>query len=162
MLGPCNANIHACTRPGMRERSAGAVVFTRDGDERRFLLLYNQGRWDFAKGGIEKGETEEDTCVREVREESGLSRLKFVPGFRLMIQYYYRRGGETVHKSVVFFLARSNEVDVRVSDEHQGFAWFRYEDAVRMATYDNSKRVLKAANRFLRKQGRGGQTELTA
>ena len=46
-----------------------------------YLLLQNAGRWDFAKGGMEKGESELETVVREVREETGLQTIRIVAGF---------------------------------------------------------------------------------
>jgi len=54
----------------MEERSAGAVVYRRTSRGRIFLLLQNAGRWDFPKGRVEKGETEAQTVLREVEEET--------------------------------------------------------------------------------------------
>jgi 8-oxo-dGTP pyrophosphatase MutT (NUDIX family) len=138
----------------MEERSAGAVVFREDGSEgRRYLLLFNAGRWDFPKGNREEGETEIQTVLREVGEETGLTHLSVIPGFRRVIEYYYRRDGKNVHKRVVYILASTKEGDVKISTEHQGFGWFPFAEAVRRATYENSKNTLAEAERFVRKLG---------
>jgi 8-oxo-dGTP pyrophosphatase MutT (NUDIX family) len=133
----------------MEERSAGAVVFFEDGGPRDYLLLQNAGRWDFPKGNMEKGETVLQTVLREVREETALAELVMVPGFRHVIEYYYRRGGRLIHKRVVYLLARTYVKDVTISQEHQGFGWFGYEDALTRASYDNSKMTLSEAERFV-------------
>lgn len=134
----------------MEERSAGAVVFRGAGDRRLYLLLQNAGRWDFPKGGIEKGESELETVMREVAEETGLKDIRVLPGFRKVIEYFYRRDGKNVHKQVVYFVAETNDERVHISIEHQGFGWFPYHEALERASYDNSKVTLAEAERFLR------------
>ncbi|MCX6798480.1 MAG: NUDIX domain-containing protein, partial [Candidatus Diapherotrites archaeon] len=65
------------------ELSIGAVLFKRDSREPLFLLLhYAAGHWDFPKGHVEKGETERETLLREVREETGLIDVQLLQGFR--------------------------------------------------------------------------------
>ncbi len=135
---------------GMEERSAGAVLYRETDKGRLYLLLQNGGRWDFPKGGVEKGESELQTVMREVFEETGLKDLYIVPGFRKVIEYFYRREGKNIHKQVVYRLAVTKEKDVRISFEHQGFGWFPYSEALAQASYDNSKVTLKDAEEFIR------------
>lgn len=116
---------------------------------REYLLLLNAGRWDFPKGGVEKGENELQTVMREVREETGLKSPTIVPGFRRVIEYFYRRDNKNVHKQVVYLLARTTDNKVRISFEHQGFGWFPYEAAFKKASYDNSKKTLEGAEEFV-------------
>jgi bis(5'-nucleosidyl)-tetraphosphatase len=134
----------------MEEKSAGAVVFRESGKGRLYLLLQNQGRWDFPKGGVEKGEKELDTVLREVKEETGLSRVTIVPGFRRVIEYFYRRDNKNIHKQVVYLLASTADPKVKISSEHQGFGWFTHHDALEKASYDNSKKILTEAENLIR------------
>lgn len=134
----------------MEERSAGAVVYRNTPGGRMYLLLQNAGRWDFPKGGVEKGESELQTVLREVQEETGLNDIKIVPGFRKVIEYFYRRDGKNVHKQVVYLLASTSSESVKISFEHQGYAWFPYQDAVKRASYNNSKATMTEAERFIR------------
>ena len=115
-----------------------------------YLLLQNAGRWDFAKGGIEKGESELQTVIREVKEETGLHSNRKVPGFRKVNEYFYRREGKNIHKQVVYLLASTAEERVKISFEHQGFGWFSFEEARERASYGNSKLTLAEAEKFLR------------
>jgi bis(5'-nucleosidyl)-tetraphosphatase len=134
----------------MEERSAGAVVYRETPQGRMYLLLRNAGRWDFPKGGVEKGESELQTVLREVEEETGLKDLKIVPGFRKAIEYFYRRDGKNVHKQVAYHLASTRTDGVKISFEHQGFGWFRYREALERASYENSKVTLAEAERYIR------------
>ena len=134
----------------MEERSAGAVVFRDTPGGRRYLLLQNAGRWDFPKGNIEDGESELQTVLREVGEETGLKVVSILQGFRRVVEYFYRRDGKNVHKQVVYLLARTEDGQVRISFEHQSFGWFPFSEAVDRASYDNSKKTLLRADKFLR------------
>ena len=135
----------------MEERSAGAVIFRGSSKESRsYLLLLNASHWDFPKGNREAGESELQTVLREVAEETGLTGISVIPGFRRAIEYYYRREGKNVHKQVVYLLARTEAGDVRISDEHQGSGWFRYDEAVQRASFDNSKATLVEAEEYLK------------
>lgn len=125
-------------------------MFREGGDRRMYLLLQNAGRWDFPKGGVEKGESELQTVVREVKEETGLQAIRIVPGFRKVIEYFYRRDGKNVHKQVVYLLASTEEEKVKLSFEHQGFGWFSYAEALQRASYQNSKMTLTEAEKFLK------------
>ncbi len=133
----------------MEERSAGAVVFRESDGGRMYLLLQNAGRWDFPKGGVEKGESELQTVLREVKEETGLNDVKIVHGFRKVIEYFYRRNGKNVHKQVVYLLAATDDEKVKISVEHQGYGWFEYREALDKASYDNSKVTLAEAEKFV-------------
>ncbi|MDE1857892.1 MAG: NUDIX domain-containing protein [Thaumarchaeota archaeon] len=133
----------------MEEHSAGAVVYRETPGGRMYLLLQNAGRWDFPKGGVEEGESEMDTVVREVQEETGLKDLKFLPGFRKVIEYFYRRSGKNVHKQVVYLLASTSNHTVKISFEHQGYGWFSFREAVKKASYENSKVTMTEAERFV-------------
>ena len=138
----------------MKETSSGAIIFRiyGKGSEPKYLLLhYGTKHWDFVKGHIEGKETEEETLRREAEEESGLTDLKIIPGFREKISYFYSRKGKTVPKDVIFFLAQTNaaEKSIKLSFEHSGYDWLEFDEAVKKVTYDSSKNVLKKANRFL-------------
>lgn len=132
------------------EKSCGIVVFSEDGGARRYLILhYEEGHWDLPKGHVEEGEAEEETARRETFEETGISGLEFVPGFRKTITYSFKRKGRMVPKEVVFFLAKTEAKEVHLSDEHRGYAWLPYLQAAEKVTYENARLVLwEAENRL--------------
>jgi 8-oxo-dGTP pyrophosphatase MutT (NUDIX family) len=134
-----------------KEISSGAVIFKRDGEIKYLLLHYESGHWDFPRGGIEAGESEEETAVRETKEETGISDLIFLPGFREKIFWFYKKEGKTIYKEAIFRLAETKTADVKISFEHIGFEWLPYKEALEQLTYDNSKKILEKARDFLGK-----------
>ena len=147
------------------ERSAGAVIFRESKQGREYLLLHHQpmehtrgsrpvsaGHWSFPKGHVEKGETTEETVRREVKEETGITKLEFIPDFKKTIRYFVNYDGQKRLKFVAFFLAKTSEKKIIISFEHQGFAWLSYEQAIITAMYPSDKQVLEAAETFIAKQ----------
>ena len=135
------------------EKSCGAVVFSMIPDLKFLLLQYDAGHWDFVKGNVEKFESEKDTVVRELKEETSIVNAAFIDGFRERISYYYKRQGVTIFKEVVFFLMESNTNEVSLSFEHVGFDWLDYNDALSRLTFKNAKNVLQKAYVFMQKKG---------
>ena len=132
------------------EKSAGIVLFRNDSDKNEFLLLnYPQGHWDFVKGKIEKNETLHEAALRETREETGISNIEFFDGFEESVEYDFRFKKEDIHKKVIFFLAKTNEKNIKLSHEHNDYIWLEYDDALKKTTFENAKSVLSKANEFL-------------
>ncbi len=135
----------------LSEKSCGAVVYLRKGSEILYLLLhYEAGHWDFVKGNVEANETEKETVVRELREETGITDAKFLDGFKERIEYYYRRQGDTVRKEVIFYLMETSTESITISFEHIGSTWLDYQHAMEKLTFKNAKEVLKKADVFLK------------
>jgi bis(5'-nucleosidyl)-tetraphosphatase len=136
------------------EKSCGAVVFINTNTEVNYLLMhYEAGHWDFVKGNVEPNETEKDTVVRELREETGIVDAQFIEGFRQNIDYFYKRQGATIYKEVVFFLMKTHTAKVELSYEHIGSDWSPYQRAMEKLTFKNAKDVLTKANEFLKTKG---------
>jgi len=135
----------------MREqKSAGIVLFRNDSDKNEFLLLnYPQGHWDFVKGKIEQNETSHETALRESKEETGITNIEFVDGFEESVEYDFRFKKENILKKVIFFLAKTNEKNIKLSHEHNDYLWLEYNDALKKTTFENAKNVLTKANEFL-------------
>jgi len=135
----------------MREqKSAGIVLFRNDSDKNEFLLLnYPQGHWDFVKGKIEQNETSHETALRETKEETGITNIEFVDSFEESVEYDFRFKKEDIHKKVIFFLAKTNEKNIKLSHEHNDYLWLEYNDALKKTTFENAKNVLTKANEFL-------------
>jgi 8-oxo-dGTP pyrophosphatase MutT (NUDIX family) len=139
----------------LREKSCGAVIYLKKDETVNYLLLqYEAGHWDFVKGNVEPNETEKETVIRELGEETGITQAKFIEGFKETIEYYYRRQGDTVHKEVVFYLMESQTEKVEISFEHIGYIWLDYARAMEKLTFKNAKDILQKVNEFLKKQGK--------
>jgi len=138
----------------LNEKSAGAIIFRKKDSEIYYLLLhakYKTDYWEFPKGLIEKNEDLESTVRREIFEECGLKDIKFINGFKESINYFYRRGDKLIMKEVIYFLVESLENNVRISPEHVGYEWVKYEEAIPRLK-ENLRKVLTKAKDFLVKQ----------
>lgn len=132
-------------------KSCGVLVFRKE-PELGFLVLRQSYRYDLPKGHVEDGEDELDCALRELVEETALSRdvVRIEPGFRFATTYYprYRKlGGQTVEKTVVIFLGWLLEDRPVVVTEHASHEWVRYPPPYRLAnaTIDGA---LAQAERF--------------
>lgn len=130
----------------MQEKSAGAVIFH---GKDYLLLLYGAGHWDFAKGHIEKGESETDALRREIAEETGLTDIRIIDGFMEKISYFFRSKDRVVKKEVIFYLVESGSRSVRISREHDDFVWLPFDKAVEKVSYKNAKDILRKAHAWL-------------
>jgi 8-oxo-dGTP pyrophosphatase MutT (NUDIX family) len=146
------------------ERSAGFLIFYRrpgvapPGDL-RFLLLDYGRHWDFAKGHVDAGESDLDAAVRELREETGIREFRVVPDFQQEIVYFFRSARHgLIRKTVVFFLAEVPKPDVILSEEHVGYDFLPYEQAVKRATFAAGKELLRAAHDRLIQEGSAAAT----
>ena len=142
-----------------REKSCGAVVVLTNTEPKYLLLQYDAGHWDFVKGNVELNESEKDTVIRELQEETGIVEARFLDGFREKIEYFYRRQGTTIHKEVIFFLIETHTETVTLSFEHVGYAWLSYQDAMERLTFKNAKDVLRKAHKLLKERGVIGSSD---
>jgi len=148
-------------RPSL-ETSVGVVLYFMRGRDPQFLLLrYPHGHWDFVKGHKEKGETDAETLLREVEEETTIQNVTILKDFRHEVRYRYTAKGSEkekrqnkgrglyVYKKVIYYVAEAHEARVELSDEHIDWSWISYEDALRMITHVNSRNILKNAHRHI-------------
>ena len=133
-----------------QEKSCGAVVFRKNSKVEYLLLHYEAGHWDFVKGNVEPNESEKDTAMRELKEETGILEAHFIEDFRDTINYFYKRGGKTIYKEVIFFLIQTKDSRVKLSSEHIGYEWLDYQEALERLTFKNAKKVLQKAHEFLK------------
>ena len=131
------------------EKSCGAVVFTRINGEIKYLIIRNlMGIYGFPKGHVEKGESEVQTALREVREEVGLT-VELIEGFRCEDEHLIPRR-KNVMKHIVYFLGEYCNQDFTYQREELSDALLLdYESAMKLFQFESSKRILTEANNFL-------------
>lgn len=131
--------------------SCGGVVIFRG----KILLLYKNFRnryegWVLPKGTIEKGETYQETALREVKEETGVNaRINEYVG---KSEYSFSIPGDVVEKEVHWFLMASDSYYSRPQREeyfyHSGY--YKYIEAYHLLKFPNEKMILeKAYNKYL-------------
>jgi 8-oxo-dGTP pyrophosphatase MutT (NUDIX family) len=143
--------LETATKSGTR-KSCGAVIYRRRFRRPEFLVvLHENGRhWGFPKGHADSGETEMETAVREINEETGLH-VTFREDFYERV--YFLTPKER-RKEVVFFLSRVGRQHVQVDpSEIREFRWLSYWESRERLTYETSKLVLDKAYDYLRERG---------
>jgi len=112
--------------------SAGVVVVRYFDGEPKFLLLRAFNYWDFPKGLLDPGEEPLAAAIREVEEETGLTKLDFRWGhdFRETEPY----GSKP--KIARYYIAESKEGEAHLPvspelgrPEHEEFRWMGYDEA---------------------------------
>ena len=115
-------------------------------------MQYEAGHWDFPRGGMEKGETEKETARREILEETGITDIAFIDGFREKTFWFYKKEGKTFYKEAIFYLAKTESFEVKISPEHVAFKWLNFNEAIEQVTFDNTRKILKKTQDFLDKK----------
>lgn len=134
----------------MKEKSCGCVIFAQNGDTTEVLLTQNKKgqHWSFPKGHVEKDETELQTAVREVREETGLDVVPY-SGFSIANQY---RSAARTSKTVIYFVAQvPRDSALKLQEEEVSAAkWVQADTAAHHITHVNDTKILKDALKYYR------------
>lgn len=136
----------------VKEKSCGALVFRWNNQRIEFLVLMHRlgGHWSFPKGHVEFGETEKQTALREVNEETGLN-IELQPGFRQKVSYSPRSG---VYKDVVYFLGYAQDSNTVMQEEEvSAIKWVDIDEVHQELTYKNDRLLMSSAKRYLRRNG---------
>ncbi len=118
------------------EKSCGAIVIE---DGKVLLVKHNAGHWDFPKGHVEEGETEFETAIREVKEETNID-IKIEKENRYISEYSPK---EDVMKTVIYFLGEKiGGEDKPQIEEVSDVEWVDVNKAVERITHQRSKDIM--------------------
>lgn len=131
-----------------KEKSCGAIVYRLLDEGYEFLVLKHcAGHYAFPKGHVEAGESEEETAIREIKEEASID-VVLDDKFRYMVTYSPKKG---VIKDVVYFMAKwVSGVERPQESEIQALKWVRSEDVLDILTFDNDKELFKKGLDYLK------------
>ncbi len=121
------------------EKSCGAVIYSNKKDRFLIVKMYN-GNWGFAKGHIENGETEVETAIREVKEETNVD-IEIKNEIRKVVKYI---PNNKIFKEVVFFLGETvgEENIILQEDEIEDYEWCNVAEGMKLITYKVQRDVL--------------------
>ena len=133
------------------EQSIGAVIrygTFLENVESQFLLLRNRrGFWGFPQGHKEKGETEVQTLIREVCEETGIVSL-YIQSYIGRIHYsYFKADGMKSEKEVRFYFATTSTRKIKISKEHDDYKWVTFSNALCILDHRQLKSILIKGHR---------------
>lgn len=152
----------------IREFSAGGVVVRRMKHRWWIAAIEPQGRRSPAnkpssresvlalpKGAVDEGETAEQTALREVHEETGVT-AELVAKLKDIKYYYIRSWGDhqRVFKVVSFFLGvyrsgKLGNISLDMHKEVRRALWIPLEDAAKELSYPGEREVAKLATEWM-------------
>lgn len=128
------------------EVACGAVVYTQINNEIYYVIVQsNEGYYGFPKGHMEANESEEETAIREVREETGLI-ISLLPGFRYKIEYPLPQKPGVIKQAIYFLATYENQSLTFQKEELSSSELLTYDDALEKLQFANLKAVLVAAH----------------
>lgn len=137
------------------EKSCGAVLYFIDkkSKERYYLVIQhvNGEHWAFAKGHVEEGESEKETALREIEEETDIKKIKLDTKFRESTQYSPKKD---IIKEVIYFIAETSKEEAGHAKTQEAevldIAWLPFGEAREKLTYSNDKNILEKAHAYLK------------
>ena len=119
------------------EKCCGCIILN---EGKVLLVKHNVGHWGFPKGHMEKDETELQTAIREVKEETNVD-VEIQEEKRYIDEYY---SSEDTFKQVVYFLATCKNMNTQKQEEEIAqIEWVPIEEAGNKITYENTKKLFK-------------------
>lgn len=138
-------------------RSIQVVIFTGAGEARRSLMLRRVPEhgafWQSITGSLEDNETHAQAAIRELAEETGLTRVEddlvelgVVNTFEIAPLWRDRYAPGVTHNEEVCFALKVVEFEPTLdSREHDSFSWVQFDDAIKLSYWESTKRALAAA-----------------
>ncbi len=130
------------------EKSCGAIVYRKYHGNAEILLIkhVNSGHWSFPKGHVEGEESEVETAVREIKEETNIDVI-VDPTFRETVSYSPKKDTQKV---VVYFIARAKNYDFRPQEEEIAeIRWVEIGLASSILTYENDRSIVNKAKAII-------------
>lgn len=127
-------------------KAGGGLVTNKKGE---VLFIYRNGKWDLPKGGKEKGEDIGLTALREVEEETGVSKLKLKEKIQ-KTYHVFKRNGKYKLKVTHWYRMTSSYDGVLVPQANEGIekvAWLNPEEVKEALknSYENIKLLFEVA-----------------
>ena len=131
------------------EKSCGFVVYKETNAGRQYLIIQaSHGEYGFPKGHTEEGETELETAIRELKEETDLQ-VQVIDGFRREIAYRLK-ANMNITKQAVYFLGKCTDDRITLQEsELLGARFLPLDQALAQLSFDMIIQILKEADAYL-------------
>jgi 8-oxo-dGTP pyrophosphatase MutT (NUDIX family) len=141
-----------------RAESSGGVVYRGEPGKIELVLVgrSESGTWALPKGTPHRGESREETALRETREETGLEVRILEPIGSITYWFVLRR--TRVCKTVYYYLMRVVGGDTSLHDpEYDLVQWFGAEEALNVMTFPNEAEIARKALALIDKRAHAAE-----
>ena len=131
------------------ETSAGAIILRDIGGVLKIALAQHRRStktWALPKGHVEPGESLEQAALREIHEDAGLTNIQLIKYLGSFPRRSVKSNGDTVEKTVHFYLAYALDTDAPEQPLEEGFTdvgWFSPEEALERLPIETDRAFLK-------------------
>jgi len=124
--------------------AAGGLVLKNQSD---ILLIYRNQIWDLPKGKMEQGETYEETAIREVEEECGITNLSIKKQLGTTYHIFYE-DNENKLKITHWFLMNTDCTNEPIPQSEEGISLAEFTPTTSIASlydymYPNISNLIK-------------------
>ncbi len=120
-----------------KEKSCGTIIIENN---KVLLIQQTDNAWGFPKGHVENNEKEQETAIRETKEETNLD-VEIISNKKYIINY---KINNEIDKKVIFFLAKKTSDKIKKQDEEiKNIKWVDLTKAFDIITYENTKNLYK-------------------
>jgi bis(5'-nucleosidyl)-tetraphosphatase len=137
-----------------KDASFGAVPVMKKGKEYQFLIIQHQaGHWGFPKGHPEKEETELQTAMRELNEETGLTHFRMSSEVSFEEVYHFYLWRKRITKTVKYFIAFIEKPEVQLQEEEIADSrWVKLAEAEKLISFEPARKILRDVHQYLSTQ----------
>ncbi len=149
-----------------RKNALGVII-----NNKNKLLLFNREKdhnhWQFPQGGIEDNETPEQAVLREMEEETGLTKLKIIGKINQIYKYYFPLYWPSYvpqdvitynnkwcgQEQIIFLLKQTEDEKPKPREEHEDHQWVNKNElltTIHPIRISQTKLILKNINQYLK------------
>ncbi|MFA5333461.1 MAG: NUDIX domain-containing protein [Candidatus Nanoarchaeia archaeon] len=121
------------------------LVYSISNKELNFLILHRNNwwnGWELVRGDVNESEDAFLASLRIVNEQTWLN-LEKVSSVPFNYSYEYLKDLEMKKADVSCFAAKSEELMINLSPEHNYYKWVDYETAMKMLDFAEQKKFLE-------------------
>jgi bis(5'-nucleosidyl)-tetraphosphatase len=140
----------------MNDQSFGVIPIFKDKDGIFLFCLvrHADGHWGFPKGHSNEGESEQETAIRELREETGITNIELVSAPTFKEHYSFEKENVRYDKSVKYFLGIVSSMDAQTPRDFKGeipdLKWLSFDDAKSLLSFPEAKEILESVANYLK------------
>lgn len=131
------------------KKSCGFVAYKEIENERLYLIVRtSNGEYGFPKGHVENNETEHETAIRELKEETNIE-VQMINGFRRQIEYEFPNRAD-VMKISVYFLGKYLKDEIICQESEVLEARFvPMKTALELLSFEETRNILREADTYI-------------